>query len=70
MPHIGMSEILVILVVFVALFGYKKLPDLGKNIGRGIKNFKRSMSEPDEIDITPKSEADIKTDSTEKHDKE
>lgn len=70
MPHIGMSEILVILVVFVALFGYKKLPDLGKNLGRGIKNFKRSMSEPDEIDITPKAEGEKKTDPTEKHDKE
>jgi sec-independent protein translocase protein TatA len=68
MPHIGMSEILVILVVFVALFGYKKLPDLGKNLGRGIKNFKRSMSEPDEIDITPKTEQETKSGSAEKID--
>ncbi|CAK7031801.1 MAG: Sec-independent protein translocase protein TatA [Desulfovibrio sp.] len=56
MPHLGMSEIVVILVVFVALFGYKKLPDLGRNLGKGLKNFKRSVAEPDEIDITPKTD--------------
>ncbi len=54
MPHLSMSEILIILVVAVVLFGYKKLPEVGKGLGRGIKNFKRSLSEPDEIDITPK----------------
>ena len=57
MPHLSMSEILIILVVAVALFGYKKLPEVGKGLGRGIKNFKRSLSEPDEIDITPKASA-------------
>lgn len=53
MAHIGFSEILVILCVVVVLFGYKKLPDLGRNIGRGLRNFKRSLNEPDEIDVTP-----------------
>lgn len=58
MGRIGMTEILVILAVFVVLFGYKKLPDLGKNLGRGLKNFKRSLNEPEEIDITPQKEAE------------
>ena len=53
MAHLGISEILVIFVVAVVLFGYKKLPDVGRSIGRGIQNFKRSMREPDEVDITP-----------------
>lgn len=53
MGHIGLSEILVIFCVVVVLFGYKKLPDLGRNIGRGLRNFKRSLGEPDEIDISP-----------------
>lgn len=57
MGRIGMTEILVILAVFVVLFGYRKLPDLGKNLGRGLRNFKRSLNEPEEIDITPKKEA-------------
>ncbi len=56
MPHLSMSEILIILVVAVVLFGSKKLPDVGKGLGRGIKNFKRSLAEPDEIDITPKTQ--------------
>ena len=53
-PHVGVSQILLILVVVVLLFGRKKLPEVGKNLGRAIRNFKRSMDEPDEIDITPK----------------
>jgi len=59
MAHLGISEILVIFVVAVVLFGYKKLPDVGRSLGRGIQNFKRSMREPDEVDITPpKKESD------------
>ena len=58
MGRIGITEILVILAVFVVLFGYKKLPDLGKNLGRGLKNFKRSLNEPEEIDITPRKESE------------
>lgn len=70
MSRIGLSEILVVLAVFVVLFGYKKLPDLGKNLGRGIKNFKRSMAEPDEIDITPPPGPEKKNESAKKSDKE
>ena len=53
-PHVGVSQIVLILVVVVLLFGRKKLPEVGKNLGKAIRNFKRSMDEPDEIDITPK----------------
>jgi len=53
MPNLGISEILVIFIVAVVLFGYKKLPDVGRSLGRGIQNFKRSLKEPDEVDITP-----------------
>ena len=49
----GMSEILIILVVGLLLFGSKKLPEIGSSVGRAIKNFKKATSEPDEIDITP-----------------
>ena len=58
MAHIGMWELIVIFAVVVALFGYRKLPDIGKSLGRGIHNFKRSLREPDEVDITPKKGAD------------
>ena len=53
MGHFGMAEIAVIVVLAMALFGYKRLPDIGKSLGRGIKQFRRSLTEPDEIDVTP-----------------
>lgn len=50
---IGTQEILIILVIALVLFGAKKLPEVGSGLGRAIRNFKRSVSEPDQIDITP-----------------
>ncbi|MFA6192381.1 MAG: twin-arginine translocase TatA/TatE family subunit [Sulfurimonas sp.] len=38
-------ELLVILGIIVLLFGSKKIPELAKGIGQGIKNFKKEMSE-------------------------
>ena len=40
---IGFPELMVILVVFFLLFGGKKLPELAKGLGEGIKNFKTAM---------------------------
>ena len=37
------SDILIILLVFVLLFGGKKIPDLAKGLGEGIRNFKGSF---------------------------
>jgi sec-independent protein translocase protein TatA len=51
----SMPEILVILVVVLLVFGYKKLPEIGSGLGRAIKNFRKATTEPDEIDITPSS---------------
>ncbi len=53
---IGMQELLLILVVGLLLFGANKLPEIGGGLGKAIRNFRRAASEPDEIDITPKSE--------------
>ncbi len=50
---IGTQEILVLLVVALFIFGANKLPEIGNGLGRAIRNFKRSASEPDEVDITP-----------------
>jgi sec-independent protein translocase protein TatA len=41
-------------VIVIVLFGATRLPEIGKGIGQAIKNFKKSTSEPDEIDVTPK----------------
>jgi sec-independent protein translocase protein TatA len=51
-----MSEILIVLVVILVLFGSKKLPEIGSGLGRAIKNFKKATTEPDEIDITPQAQ--------------
>jgi sec-independent protein translocase protein TatA len=40
---IGWPELLVIGIVFVVLFGGKKIPEIGKGIGEGIRNFKAAM---------------------------
>jgi len=41
---IGMSELLVILVIVLIIFGAGKLPEIGKGLGKGIKNFKSAVS--------------------------
>ena len=46
--NIGGGEILVILFVVFIFFGPKKLPELGKGLGRGIRNFKDSIKGKDE----------------------
>ncbi len=42
------SELLIIFGIIVLLFGAKKIPDLAKGLGKGIKNFKSEMKEVDE----------------------
>ena len=57
---IGTWEIVAIVAVVVLLFGGKKIPELMKGIGKGVKSFKQGMNEVEkeikEIDDTPKEE--------------
>jgi sec-independent protein translocase protein TatA len=46
---IGMPELLIILVIILIIFGVGKLPEIGSALGKGIKNFKKSMNENNEI---------------------
>ena len=55
--NLGFGELLLIFIVILLIFGSSKLPQLGDALGKGIKNFKRSVSGNDEIDVTPKKEA-------------
>jgi sec-independent protein translocase protein TatA len=43
MGSIGVPELLVIFVILVLLFGASKIPQLGKGLGEGIRNFKKGM---------------------------
>jgi sec-independent protein translocase protein TatA len=45
---IGWSEIIPILIVVVILFGGKKIPELAKGIGQGIREFKKAMRDGDD----------------------
>lgn len=57
MPNIGLPELLVILVIIVVIFGAGKLPQLGKGLGEGIKNFKDAMREGQKGDDQKKDDA-------------
>ena len=52
--NLGFGELLLIFIVILLIFGSSKLPALGDALGRGIKNFKKSVTGQDEIDVTPK----------------
>lgn len=45
---LGVGEIVLIVVILVVLFGASRIPELGKGIGEGIKNFKKGMKGGDE----------------------
>lgn len=45
---LGIQELLIILVIIMIIFGAGKLPTIGSALGKGITNFKKSMSNKDE----------------------
>lgn len=51
---IGTQELLIIFLLIVVIFGAKRLPEIGRGMGRAIRDFRKAASEPDEIDITQK----------------
>ena len=54
MYQIGMWEMIVILIVVLLLFGAKRLPEVGKSLGQGIREFKKSLTAASlEEDDTP-----------------
>ena len=48
MGRIGLPEVILILVVFVMLFGAQKLPEIGAAIGKAIREFKKSVRDVEE----------------------
>jgi sec-independent protein translocase protein TatA len=48
MPNIGPLEIAVVLIVVLLIFGPKRLPDLGRSMGRGMREFKDSVTGKDD----------------------
>ena len=71
MGNIGVTEILLIAVVALLLFGAGRIADIGKGLGQGIKNFKQGLKEAEELDakkpevvaaplVTPKEDKEAK----------
>ncbi|MFL6198546.1 MAG: twin-arginine translocase TatA/TatE family subunit [Thermoanaerobaculia bacterium] len=50
MPSLGVPELMIIFLIIVVLFGASRLPQIGKGLGEGIKNFKKGMKG---VDDTP-----------------
>ena len=44
---IGIPELTIILVIILIVFGAGKLPEIGMGLGKGIKNFKKSVADPE-----------------------
>ena len=55
MGNVGVTEILLIAVVALLLFGAGRIADIGKGLGQGIKNFKQGLREADQLDADHKS---------------
>lgn len=49
---VGPTQILLVLLLVLVIFGAKKLPEIGGGLGKAIRNFRKASTEPDEIDIT------------------
>ena len=49
----GWMELLLILFIVLIIFGAGKIPQLGEGLGKAIKGFKKSVNEPDAVDVTP-----------------
>lgn len=60
---IGMTELLIILVLVLIIFGAGKLPEIGQGMGKAIGNFRKSVRESNEVDITPKEKIEEKDES-------
>jgi sec-independent protein translocase protein TatA len=52
---LGPTELVLILLIVLIVFGAGKLPQIGDALGKGIRNFKKSSSGKNEIDVTPES---------------
>jgi sec-independent protein translocase protein TatA len=54
MPNIGPLELAIVLVIALIIFGPRKLPELGRSMGRGIREFKGSLTGDDKDDVDAK----------------
>jgi sec-independent protein translocase protein TatA len=46
---LGVGELLVIVLLLVLLFGSRRIPEIARGLGKGIKNFKTDIKDPDQL---------------------
>ncbi|MBE2984444.1 twin-arginine translocase TatA/TatE family subunit [Campylobacter sp. RM9344] len=56
---ISVQQLLIILAIIVLLFGAKKIPELAKGLGKGIKSFKAEMEDDKPVEKVEKKEEDV-----------
>lgn len=62
MPNIGPLEIAIVLIVVLVIFGPKRLPELGRSMGRGIREFRGSVTgdkDKDKVEDTDEKPAEL-----------
>ena len=64
MPNIGPLEIVIVLVIVLVIFGPKRLPDLGRSLGRGMREFKDSVTGKDRDELPAGESGDDETETT------
>jgi sec-independent protein translocase protein TatA len=64
MPNIGVPELLIVLVIALIVLGPKKLPEVGRSLGRGMREFKDSISGITETDDDDEDQPALGTAST------
>jgi len=53
----SITHLIILLVIVLIIFGGQRLPEIGSALGKSIRNFKKSLSDMDDIDVTPKVES-------------
>ena len=54
MPNIGPLELAIVLIIALVIFGPKRLPELGRSVGHGLREFKSSITGEDKDDDEPR----------------
>lgn len=54
MPNIGPLELAIVLIIALVIFGPKRLPELGRSVGHGLREFKSSITGDDKDDEKPR----------------
>jgi sec-independent protein translocase protein TatA len=55
---LGPTELVIILLIVLVIFGAKKLPEIGSGLGKGITNFKKAMKDQEKIEAKSPDEKD------------